>query len=208
MIPLSTLLLFFGASLALAIAPGPDNIFVLTQSALHGRKAGLVITLGLCTGLLGHISAVTLGLAALFKTSAIAFTAFKIAGAGYLLYLAWQTFRAQDAELSSQEGNSQSFSALYLRGILMNLTNPKVAIFFLSFLPQFADPARGPISLQIILLGTVFITAALLVFGCVAWAASYIALALKHSKRAQAIVNRLASVIFLSLAFRLALSRR
>ncbi len=208
MIPVGDMLLFFAASLALALAPGPDNIFVLTQSALHGARAGLVITLGLCTGLLFHISAVALGVAAVFKTSVVAFTALKVCGAAYLLYLAWQAFRAGSAQVLHAQGARPSTRALYARGVIMNLTNPKVAVFFLSFLPQFADPARGQVPLQIATLGLLFISAALIVFGGIAWAASQIFRLLDTSARAQLAIQRVAGVVFLLLAFRLAVSQQ
>ena len=208
MIPIDALLLFFAASVALAIAPGPDNIFILTQSAINGKKSGFIITLGLCTGLLFHISAVALGVAAIFKTSTLAFTILKTVGAAYLLYLAWQAFRAGSTDISNAVNQKQGGWALYSRGVLMNITNPKVAIFFLSFLPQFADPARGSIPLQIIMLGIVFIIAALIVFSCIAWAASYISHWLNSSKRGQLVINRLAGVVFIGLACRLALSKQ
>jgi threonine/homoserine/homoserine lactone efflux protein len=105
MIPIETIAVFFAASVALAFAPGPDNIFVLTQSALHGRKAGLLVTIGLCTGLLAHTAAVSLGVAAIFQTSALAFNILKIVGAIYLLYLAWQAFRAGAANLDESSEN-------------------------------------------------------------------------------------------------------
>lgn len=208
MIPTDVLLLFISASAALAIAPGPDNIFVLTQSAIYGRKAGILITLGLCTGLLVHISAVALGVAAILKTSAIAFTALKIVGAAYLLYLAWQAFRAGDTQITAEKKNPLSTKALYARGILMNVTNPKVAIFFLAFLPQFTDQSRGEISIQIIMLGAVFMITAFIIFSGIAWAASRIGGWLKRSKRAQTSINRLAGTIFILLACRLALSKQ
>lgn len=206
MLPIEVVLLFFTASIALALAPGPDNLFVLTQSAVNGKRSGIIITLGLCTGLLVHIAAVALGVAALFKTSVLAFTLLKFAGAAYLLYLAWQVFRAGSAVMPDSTSEKRGGWALYARGILMNVTNPKVAIFFLSFLPQFADPARGSVPLQIILLGGIFIFAALLVFCAIAWAAGFISGWLRHSTRGQAIINRLAGVVFVALACRLAFS--
>lgn len=208
MIPIDVLLVFIAASATLAIAPGPDNIFVLTQSAIHGRKAGIFVTLGLCTGLLAHITAVALGVAAIFKTSVVAFTILKTIGAAYLLYLAWQAFRAGDTRIAAENDNPISARALYTRGILMNVTNPKVAIFFLAFLPQFADPARGAVSMQIVMLGAVFMVTALVIFTGIAWAASHIGDWLKKSKRAQTGINRLAGTVFLLLACRLALSRQ
>lgn len=208
MIPIDTLLLFFAASVALALAPGPDNIFVLTQSAINGKKSGLIITIGLYTGLLFHIAAVALGIAAIFKTSILAFTILKIVGATYLLYLAWQAFRAGTTDLPNAVNQKQAGWALYTRGVLMNITNPKVAIFFLSFLPQFADPSRGSIPLQIIMLGKIFILAALIVFGFIAWSASYIGHWLNNSERGQLIINRLAGIVFFALACRLAISKQ
>jgi threonine/homoserine/homoserine lactone efflux protein len=208
MIPFDVLSLFFAAAVALAIAPGPDNIFVLTQSALHGRTAGLLTTLGLCTGLLLHTAAVSLGVAAIFQSSAIAFTALKTVGATYLLYLAWHAFRAGASDISGQAGGDTARRSLYLRGILMNVSNPKVAIFFLAFLPQFADPSRGSLTLQILILGAVFILAALIVFGVIASAAGFIAGWLKRSARAQVIMNRIAGTVFVLLALRLATSAR
>jgi len=98
MIPIETLITFLAASILLALAPGPDNIFVLTQSALRGRSAGIVVMLGLCTGLIVHSSAVALGVAVIFQTSAVAFSALKFIGAGYLVYLAWQAFLHQQIE--------------------------------------------------------------------------------------------------------------
>lgn len=207
MIPFDTLLLFFAASVALALAPGPDNLFVLTQSALHGRRAGVFITLGLCSGLLVHTAAVALGVAAVFQSSALAFNGLKAVGAAYLLYLAWQTFRTRPSGLAEESGVDVRPSRLYRRGILMNVTNPKVAIFFLAFLPQFANPATGSLTMQILTLGGVFMLAALIVFTAIAWAAGFIGERLKRSPRAQRTMNRLAGVVFTGLALRLVLSK-
>ena len=151
---------FFVAALLLGIAPGPDNIFVLTQSALFGAGAGVVTTLGLVTGLCVHTTAVALGVAAIFQTSALAFTLLKTAGAGYLLWLAWLSFRsgastAQIAQGDASDGGPAGaafpgYMTLYRRGIVMNVTNPKVSLFFLAFLPQFCDPTRGSVAVQVL----------------------------------------------------------
>ncbi len=207
MIPLDTLSLFFAASVALAIVPGPDNIFVLTQSALHGRLSGFIVTIGLCTGLLVHTAAVSLGVAAIFQTSALAFNLLKTIGAAYLIYLAWQAFRAGATKLSEQGDVSLSRRKLYSRGILMNVTNPKVAIFFLAFLPQFTNPSNGSLALQMLTLGAVFILATIIVFGAIAWASGFIGNRLKRSQRAQIVMNRFAGTVFVGLALRLALSK-
>ncbi len=206
--PLDTLSLFFAASLALCVAPGPDNIFVLTQSSLFGRLAGFVVTLGLCTGLIAHTTAVAVGVAAIFQTSELAFNALKFIGAAYLLYLAWGAFRAGRTRLDGDEAPAVSLKALYARGVVMNITNPKVGIFFLAFLPQFADPAAGSIGGQMMMLGGIFIIATLLVFGAIAWGAGFIGGWLRRSARAQLLMNRLAGTIFVALAVRLAVAER
>ena len=208
MIPLDALGLFFAASLALALAPGPDNVFVLTQAALHGRSAGILVTLGLCTGLLVHTSAVALGVAAVFQASALAFTLLKAVGAAYLLYLAWHAFRAHPSEIRGATGARRSAGALYARGVVMNVTNPKVAIFFLAFLPQFADPERGALAPQILVLGATFMVATFSVFGSIAWAAGFLGERLRRSPRAQVVLNRAAGTVFVGLALRLATATR
>lgn len=208
MIPIETALVFFAASALLALTPGPDNLFVLTLSALHGRKAGLLVTLGLCTGLIGHTVAVALGIAALFQASAIAFNLLKIAGACYLLYLAWGAFRASASQIEAKPGNQPIGGQLYRRGIIMNLTNPKVSIFFLAFLPQFADPARGSLTLQLIMLGGIFMLAALFVFSGIAALAGALGSWLTRSPRAQLTMNRVAGTLFVVLALKLAMTER
>lgn len=208
MLPIETISVFFTASIALALAPGPDNIFVLTQSALYGRKAGLLVTLGLSSGLLLHTAAVSLGVATVFQTSALAFNALKIAGAMYLLYLAWQAFRAGTSNFEATGGGNTHWRKLYTRGIVMNTTNPKVALFFVAFLPQFADPARGSITIQILMFGGLFMLATLLVFGAIACTASFLGDWLKRSITAQTLINRIAGTVFAGLALRLAISER
>lgn len=208
MLSAETILTFFTASVLLGMAPGPDNLFVLTQSTLHGRAAGLVVMLGLCTGLVVHSAAVALGVAAIFQSSDVAFTVLKFCGAGYLLYLAWRTFTARADGLPEGLQSGPGRAALYRRGIIMNITNPKVSIFFLAFLPQFADPARGSVAVQVMLLGGLFIIATILVFGGVAIAAGSLRQWLSKSDRAQNILNKLTGVVLFGLAARLATAPR
>lgn len=208
MLSAETILTFFTASVLLGMAPGPDNLFVLTQSTLHGRAAGLVVMLGLCTGLVVHSAAVALGVAAIFQSSDVAFTVLKFCGAGYLLYLAWRTFTARADGLPEGLQSGPGRAALYRRGIIMNITNPKVSIFFLAFLPQFADPARGSVAVQVMLLGGLFIIATILVFGGVAIAAGSLRQWLSKSDRAQNILNKLTGVVLFGLAARLATAQR
>ena len=203
MIPIDSLITFFIAALLLSLAPGPDNVFVLTQSALYGRVSGLLVTLGLCTGLLVHTAAVALGIAVIFQTSPIAFTALKIVGAGYLLYLAWLAWRAAPASLSEVSSTTRSFGALYRRGIYMNISNPKVSIFFLAFLPQFASPERGSVAVQMMILGAVFIFATLLIFGAIALLAGSLGAWMSRSDSAQRYLNRIAGTVFAALAIKL-----
>ncbi len=208
MIPIEVIITFFAASVLLALAPGPDNIFVLTQSALHGRTSGLIVTFGLCTGLIVHTLAVALGVAVIFQASAIAFTALKLAGAGYLLYLAWQVFRASVTKIEATRDNPLSYKKLYSRGIIMNVTNPKVSIFFLAFLPQFADPNRGPVALQIILLGLLFMLSTVLIFGGIALLAGSLGEWLNRSTRVQRAMNWMTGFVFVGLALKLVTAER
>jgi threonine/homoserine/homoserine lactone efflux protein len=202
-----TLLAFFGIAVLLCLSPGPDNVFVLFQSALNGRAAGFAVVLGLCTGLLGHTAAVALGLAALVAASETAFTVLKLAGAAYLVWLAWQAFRAPVGPLSAQ-AEPAPLGRMYLRGVVMNLTNPKVTIFFLAFLPQFVDRARGETGVQVLWLGAVFIVATLLTFGAIAVFAATFGRVLQRSERAQRVLNWGAGTVFLGLAARLAFAQR
>ncbi|PIF29356.1 threonine/homoserine/homoserine lactone efflux protein [Acidovorax sp. 56] len=210
-----TLLAFFGVSILLGLTPGPDNLFVLLQSAQRGWRAGMAVVVGLCMGLVVHTAAVALGLAAVFAASAVAFTVLKLLGAAYLAWLAWQALRAPAP--SGDAGGTAAASAgavapslwrMVGRGVVMNLSNPKVLVFFLAFLPQFADPARGPMGGQLMVLGLVFIVAALLVFGAIACFSGVFGALLLRSPRAQQWLNRIAGVVFLGLAVRLATSQR
>ena len=208
MLAVETIIAFFSAAVLLGLAPGPDNIFVLTQSALRGRGPGLVIVLGLCSGLLVHTAAVAFGVAVIFKTSIVAFTVLKFIGAGYLVYLAWQAFRAEPEIIQGEINGVYSYWRYYRRGVIMNLTNPKVSIFFLAFLPQFADPVRGPVVVQLLQLGALFIGATILVFGSIALLAGTLGQWLQRSPRVQVVLNRLAGTVFIMLAIKLATSQR
>ncbi|MNZ59662.1 Homoserine/homoserine lactone efflux protein [compost metagenome] len=207
-----TLIAFFGVAVLLAFSPGPDNVFVLLQSAQRGWRAGMCVVAGLCAGLVVHTAAVALGLAAVFASSPAAFGALKWCGAAYLAYLAWQAWRAPvtrvDTPAQQQSLQGRALWRMVGRGMLMNLTNPKVLIFFLAFLPQFADPQRGSLALQTMVLGCVFMLATFLVFGAIACFSGVFGAWLQRSDRAQRGLNRFASLVFLGLAARLALVQR
>ncbi|MFJ5789807.1 LysE family translocator [Lysinibacillus sp. NPDC093197] len=160
----STLLTFLGAAIILTVMPGPDNLFVLAQSITQDKKAGIATSLGLCTGLLVHIGAAVLGISAIIYQSTVIFSIVKFAGAAYLLYLAWQSLRAKDDPFTLKQQNIQAFGLLYRKGILMNVINPKVSLFFLALLPQFVNPIHGYVALQMLILGMVFLVQALILF--------------------------------------------
>jgi len=208
MLTLDVALAFFGIAVALALAPGPDNLFVLTQSARSGLRAGLAVIAGLCTGVLGHTLAVAAGLATLLAASATAFTVLKVAGAIYLAYLGWQAWRAPATAPDGAALPAIAHGALYRRGVLMSLTNPKVSLFFLAFLPQFASPERGSVALQILQLGGLFILAAALVFTGIALGAARLGQHLARSPRLSRGLNRITGVLFIGLALRLVTAQR
>jgi threonine/homoserine/homoserine lactone efflux protein len=200
---LDTIYTFLIASTLLCIAPGPDNIFVLAQSALFGYKKGLFVTLGLCTGLIAHTSAVALGVAALIKSSHFAFTTLKLAGAFYLLYLAWHAFTASSNKTSDIQHIRLSNLKFYRRGIVMNITNPKVTLFFLAFLPQFTNPDQGSVVQQVFILGLLFILITFVVFGSIAAMAGVLGNWLNRTPTAQLYLNRGAGLVYSALALNL-----
>ncbi|MEN0577646.1 LysE family translocator [Phytobacter palmae] len=205
---IDTVFAFLAAALFLAFVPGPDNLFVMTQAALRGRRAGLTITLGLCTGLIVHTTAVALGVAVIFQQSELAFSLLKYAGAAYLTWLAWLAFRAKPTAAKSSTGPVREGARLYLRGIVMNITNPKVSIFFLAFLPQFVDKQAGHVTLQMFALGGLFIIATLIAFSLMALFAASAGARFGQSPAAQKVMNKIAGVVFLGLALKLATAER
>ncbi len=208
MIPIDVALLFMGAAIALAAVPGPDNIFVMTQSALYGRMSGVIVTLGLASGLIVHTTAAALGVAVIFQTSQTAFAILKYAGAAYLVYLAYQAFTASGSKLNAEEAPRIPTRKLYLRGLIMNIANPKVTIFILAFLPQFVDPANGPLIPQFYQLGALMFLATVVVFGGVALAVGTLGALLRGSASVQLWLNRVSGMIFVALALKLATAER
>lgn len=200
---LTTIFSFLAYALVLAAIPGPDNIFVLTQSVQRGAAAGISVTFGLCTGLLVHTAAVVLGLAALVAASPLAFHAIKMIGAAYLVYLAWKAFTATSTPVVEGGSVPGTAAQLYRRGIIMNITNPKVAMFFLAFLPQFTNPAIGPLPLQLLMFGALFVLATLCVFLILSLAAGKLGSIFLRSEKATSVMNKIAGVVFLLLAARL-----
>jgi threonine/homoserine/homoserine lactone efflux protein len=164
-----TLAAFAVAAYVFAVLPGPAVIYIVTRSLNRGRGAGVVSVLGIATGNVIHVIAATLGLSALLMSSAVAFTVVKYAGASYLIFLGLRTLlkRAEDdGHRDAMEMNP--LSRLYSQGVLVATLNPKTALFFLAFLPQFIDPSRGPVSLQMALLGLLLVVITALSDGCYA----------------------------------------
>ena len=199
---IETLIAFVTASVVLSLVPGPDNLFVMSHSALKGWRIGFYTTLGLCTGLIGHTVLVAIGVSVIFRTSAIAFNGLKIVGACYLLYLAWLSVQNKELNLGGTDRDSTNRS-YYFTGVIMNLTNPKVALFFLVFLPQFVNTGNDNVTIQIFLLGLLFILSALCVFTSIAYLASFLEDILKKSKTVNKNLNILAALVYFALAINL-----
>ncbi len=149
-------LAFLIAGISLNLMPGPDTMYVLARSLGQGRRAGTLAALGISSGALLHITAAVLGFSAVLMTSALAFSAIKLVGAAYLVYLGVKMLRGSPEGLASPALRRERPLTIWSQGVLTNLLNPKVALFFLAFLPQFVDPRRGHISLQFLLLGLTF----------------------------------------------------
>lgn len=201
------LLTFLFASMALTISPGPDNIFVITQGVTRGRKAAVVTALGMCSGVSVHTTAAALGVSAIFYSSALAFNLVKYAGAAYLLYLAFMTLRSSST-VRLGKAEEIPVAALFRRGFIMNVMNPKVALFFLAFLPQFADPKIGAIPAQMMLLGFLFMLQAVCIFSLIGWFSGSIGSSLLEKPTIARYFDLLAGSVFALLGVRLALTQR
>lgn len=200
-----SVLSFLGVAVLLTLMPGPDNLFVLAQSISQGKKAGIATALGLCSGLIVHVAAAALGISAIIYQSAIAFAIVKYAGAAYLLYLAWKSFREKESSLTLNNQKSLNYHSLYKKGILMNILNPKVSLFFLALLPQFVDQSTGHVPIQMLVLGVVFILQAIIIFIVISFfsekAGNLLLKSPRISKKLNYIQGTLLGVIGLNIAF-------
>ena len=192
---------FFIAAIVVGIAPGPDNLFVLAQSATHGARAGFSVILGLCTGIALQTCLLVAGVSALIAASPTAFFVMQCLGAAYLLYLAYKSFQVRAGTVVAGESPELPAHKLYLRGIIMNMTNPKAVLFMLSFIPPAVKMDR-PIhpSVQTAILGAEFIVATLIVFGTVAILAGAVKKFLLNSPKANRNLNWFSGVVFVLLA--------
>ena len=180
---LTTLLLFAAASFALIIVPGPAVLYVITRSLDQGRGAGLASVLGVSLGSYVHIVAAAVGLSAVLASSAVAFSVVKYAGAAYLIYLGVRKLASKPKLEPTQDSPSQPLRKIFLEGIVVNVLNPKTALFFLAFLPQFVDAGSGSVAGQILILGSVFVLVAFVSDGAYALLASTFGKLLKQSRR-------------------------
>ena len=209
MIELTNLYMFIVASFILCLVPGPDNIYVLTQGVTKSKKAAIVTTLGLTTGLIVHTSAAAFGISVIFQTSQLAFDILKYAGALYLLYLGYQAFKYRNEPLDLTVQNSSSeLKKLYIKGFVMNILNPKVSLFFLAFLPQFVTLENGNIPLQMISLGLIFMLMTIIVFSGIGISGNILSKKLLEKPNIVKYMNILTSFILVSLGLKLAFSSR
>ena len=199
---------FFIAAIVVALAPGPDNLFVLAQSATHGAKAGFCIICGLCTGIMVQTGLLVVGVSALIAASPTAFFVIQCLGAAYLLYLAYKSFQVRAGTVKLDAGGevaqvpqSLSYRRLYLRGIIMNLTNPKAILFALSFIPPAVkmDSPLSP-SIQMLILGSEFVVATFIMLGTVALLAGAVKKFMLNSPKANRNLNWFSGAVFLFMA--------
>ncbi|HET9496381.1 MAG TPA: LysE family translocator [Chloroflexia bacterium] len=196
---------FMLATLALNLTPGPDMLYVLGRSVGQGRRAGVVSALGIGAGILVHMAAVALGLSALLREVPAAYEAIRYAGAAYLLYLGVRTW-LERGTVGHERGEAPvPLWAVFRQGVVTNVLNPKVALFFLAFLPQFVDPARGEVGRQIVVLGLAFDLSGTAVNIAVALAAGWLGDRLRRSAKWARAQRALTGGVFVALAVRLAL---
>ncbi|MBE8588609.1 LysE family translocator [Xenorhabdus griffiniae] len=176
MISIETLITFISISTLLCFLPGPDNLLVLSQSAINGCKHGILITIGLCIGLIIHTSLVSLGIAAIIQSNTLAFEIIRLFGVFYLTYLAWGAFKAKPIHLKNNTKSFNDTKKLIKKGLFMNLSNPKVIIFFLAFLPQFTtdNTIAIPVSIQLLYLGLIFVVIAFIVFTFISYLSGFL----------------------------------
>lgn len=202
------LLIFLTASILLNIAPGPDTLYVLTRTVAQGRRAGILSSIGACSGALVHVSAAALGLSVVLATSAIAFTVVKYAGAAYLVYLGIRTLRARETVTIEKARPSRASGWRVFRdGIVVDVLNPKAALFFMAFLPQFVKPAAGHATLQFFALGLIVIAIALVWESLLVLFAHRVTRRLSANRNVSRWLNRALGTVFIALGIRLALER-
>jgi threonine/homoserine/homoserine lactone efflux protein len=195
----SRLALFVGAALLLLVVPGPSVLYVVTQSVSHGRRAGIASVAGITTGTLVHIAAATVGLSALLASSALAFDVVKYLGAAYLIVVGVRRLAGRDRPEEPHERAPRDLGRLYRQGIVVNTLNPKTALFFLAFLPQFVQPERGAAWAQILALGLLFAALGFLSDGTWALVAGTLGERIRRSRRFPAAQRYVSGSVFVGL---------
>ena len=206
MFELSQLYLFIAASLALLLVPGPAVLYITARSANQGRLAGIVSVLAIETANFLQAVAATLGLSAILLSSALAFDLVKYLGAAYLIYLGVRKLLLSEEKTQSGEIKTESLSRIYWQGFIINLLNPKTALFFFAFLPQFVNPARGNVTAQTLALGTLFVALAVVTDSLYALVASSLADRLRGSRRFLKGQRYLAGLVYVGLGITTALT--
>ena len=194
---------FFLASIAITLAPGPDILYVLATGISRGRQIAIVAAAGFASGLSVHTACAAFGLSALLIASPMAFTAVKAAGACYLGYLGIRSLGSRGIPALAERSNTAPPRQIYRQAFLMNVLNPKVALFFLAFLPQFAAPERGPLAHQFVVMGGCLAIIAFSIFSLVGIFSSAIGPSLKAHPRVSVWFDCLVGILFLLIAFRL-----
>ncbi len=205
---LTSILLLFTATVLLCIIPGPDMLYVIARSTTQGRSAGVISCIGIALGGLLQTSAVALGLTGLFLVVPVAYDVIKYVGAAYLVYLGIRAILSREELVRGSSGAKTSLSRTFWQGTFTTLLNPKVAFFYLAFLPQFVDKAQGHISIQLLVLGLVFNGTGLAVDASIAILASLLGTWLQQHAGASKIIRWLTGGVFIGLGVRLAFSQR
>lgn len=208
MISLDQLLVFSLTSLVLIFTPGPDIIYVLTRGVAQGRRAALAAAMGFSLGNIGHTLFAVFGLSAILASSATAFTLVKIAGGLYLLYLGFRLWNSKTTLVPSGNEENKAARVIFRQSILANLLNPKVAVFFLAFFPQFVRPSQGQPALQMMLLGLTFVVLTMFGFGLVALGAGAVGSRLAARPSLSAWLHKGAGAILMLLGLRLIWAER
>lgn len=209
MFTISNFILFLGASVLLILAPGPDIIFTITRGITNGKRAGVWTAVGLGMGNSVHTLAAAFGITVLLKTSQIAFLIFKILGACYLFYLAFKAIQHRHDIFRIETSGNSNHGALHLfaKGFIMNVLNPKVALFFLAFLPQFVNNTAGNVPLQIIVYGMVFILMVIIIFGMFGYFAGSVGQKLLKNEKFSSRMSVVSALVFVGLGLKLAFAQ-
>jgi threonine/homoserine/homoserine lactone efflux protein len=209
MVTLAQLLTFALAAVLITATPGPDNLMVLGMGMSKGRKQGIAFGLGCATGCLSHTVLAVLGVSAVVAASPLAFAVLKWVGGGYLVWLGVMALRSAGKRpvVSDDSAAQASLLQLFVKGMVANAINPKVVLFFLSFLPQFVMPQHGSVAVQLGLLGVVFAAQAAVLFTMLAWFAGSIGGWLNRTPGAGAWLDRVAGAVFVALGIRMVASR-